>query len=229
MRLTYTMSVLPELAGGFADGATGRAHADQQDIRRGKLADPATLPPIENPTYFNRYQVTEDGISPRTIPGMKYGIHHVTGLEHAESGKPSEDMANRRRQMEKRLRKTRSLPDRFPIPIWTDGQDDAVDILLIGMGSTRGAIREAAGHLRQNGYRVRQAHLRLLWPFPTEQLTPLLRQAQHILVVENNATAQLAGLIRMQTSGGAELKSILKYDGRLFTPGEIYRQCKEMI
>ena len=71
--------------------------------------------------------------------------------------------------------------------------------------------------------------LEQLYPFPTEQLTPLLRQAQHILVVENNATGQLAGLIRMQTSGGAELKSILKYDGRLFTPGEIYRQCKEMI
>ena len=199
-------------------------------IRRGKLADPATLPPIENPTYFNRYQVTEDGISPRTIPGMKYGIHHVTGLEHAESGKPSEEPANRRRQMEKRLRKTRSLPDRFPTPVWTDGESDAAsDILLIGMGSTRGAIREAARQLRQDGHRVRQAHLRLLWPFPAEQLTPLLRQARHILVVENNATAQLAGLIRMQTSGGVELKSILKYDGRLFTPGEIYRQCKEMI
>ena len=199
-------------------------------IRRGKLVDPAALPPIENPAYFSRYQVTEDGISPRTIPGMKYGIHHVTGLEHAESGKPSEDMANRRRQMDKRLRKTRSLPDRFPLPVWTEGPDDAAaDILLIGMGSTRGAICEAARQLRQDGLRVRQAHLRLLWPFPAEQLAPLLQKARHILVVENNATAQLAGLIRMQTSGGTELKSILKYDGRLFTPGEIYRQCKEMI
>ena len=40
--------------------------------------------------YFKRYEVTEDGVSPRVIPGMKNGIHHVTGVEHDETGKPSE-------------------------------------------------------------------------------------------------------------------------------------------
>ena len=55
--------------------------------------------------YFKRYEVTEDGVSPRVIPGMKNGIHHVTGVEHDETGKPSESALNRKDNMDKRLRK----------------------------------------------------------------------------------------------------------------------------
>ena len=59
------------------------------EIRRGKLIT-EDLPEIENKGYFKRYEVTEDGVSPRVIPGVKNGIHHVTGVEHDETGKPSE-------------------------------------------------------------------------------------------------------------------------------------------
>ena len=55
--------------------------------------------------YFKRYEVTEDGISRRPIPGMKNGIHHVTGIEHNENGRPFEAAANRKAQMDKRMRK----------------------------------------------------------------------------------------------------------------------------
>ena len=53
------------------------------------------LPEMENKEYFKRYEITEDGISPRVIPGVKNGIHHVTGVEHDETGKPSEGAGNR--------------------------------------------------------------------------------------------------------------------------------------
>ncbi len=63
---------------------------DKVEIRRGKLDLEAELPERENKAYFKRYEVTEDGVSPRVLPGMKNGVHHVTGVEHDETGKPSE-------------------------------------------------------------------------------------------------------------------------------------------
>ncbi|MDF2859236.1 MAG: korA, partial [Neobacillus sp.] len=60
---------------------------DKVEIRRGKLVT-GEIPEAENKAYFKRYEVTEDGVSPRVIPGMKNGIHHVTGVEHDETGKP---------------------------------------------------------------------------------------------------------------------------------------------
>ncbi len=76
------------------------------EIRRGKLQQ-GELRRAEEKQYYKRYRVTEDGVSPRVIPGMKHGIHHVTGVEHDETGKPSESPVNRDDQMNKRLRKTK--------------------------------------------------------------------------------------------------------------------------
>ncbi|RBN36283.1 2-oxoacid:acceptor oxidoreductase subunit alpha, partial [Priestia megaterium] len=76
------------------------------EIRRGKLQQ-GELEELEEKQYYKRYRVTEDGVSPRVIPGMKHGIHHVTGVEHDETGKPSESPVNRDDQMNKRLRKTK--------------------------------------------------------------------------------------------------------------------------
>ncbi len=70
---------------------------DKVEIRRSKLDLEAELPERENKAYFKRYEVTEDGVSPRVLPGMKNGVHHVTGVEHDETGKPSESAINRKR------------------------------------------------------------------------------------------------------------------------------------
>ena len=199
-------------------------------IRRGKLATPADLPELSNPDYFKRYAPTADGISLRPLPGMKNGIHHATGLEHADTGKPFEGIENRKQQMEKRLRKTSTLPDHFPLPVWTDITAAQADVLLVGMGSTRGVISETAQQLRENGLTVNQAHLRLLWPFPAAQLAVAAATAKKIIVIENNATGQLARLIKMELPQHSSLlHSVLKYDGTPFTPAEIFHQSKELI
>ena len=82
---------------------------DKVEIRRGKLDLEVELPERENKAYFKRYEVTEDGVSPRVLPGMKNGVHHVTGVEHDETGKPSESAINRKDQMDKRFRKMENL------------------------------------------------------------------------------------------------------------------------
>ncbi len=99
------------------------------ELRRGKLVQ-EELPEITDKSYFKRYEVTDDGISPRTIPGMKNGIHHVTGVEHDETGKPSEVAANRVAQMDKRMRKIESV--NFKDPLHVNAPHEEADLLFVG-------------------------------------------------------------------------------------------------
>ncbi|USK57089.1 2-oxoacid:acceptor oxidoreductase subunit alpha [Cytobacillus solani] len=199
---------------------------DKVEIRRGKLVT-EELPEIENKGYFKRYEVTEDGVSPRTIPGMKNGIHHVTGVEHDEQGKPSESAANRNAQMDKRFRKIENI--KFDTPVYKNAPHEEADILIVGFNSTRGAIEEAMGRLEKDGLKVNHAHIRLIYPFPSNELLPLVNSAKKIVVVENNATGQLANMIKMNVGNAEKITKMLKYDGNPFLPHEIHTRCKELV
>lgn len=196
------------------------------EIRRGKLDLNAELPDLDG-EYFKRYELTDDGISPRVVPGMKNGIHHVTGVEHNEQGKPSEDPTNRNNQMNKRLTKLDTLHENFSNPIHTNAPHEEPDLLIIGFNSTRGTIEEILPRFNADGLKVNHAQIRLIHPFPSEELQPLMDSAKKIVVVENNATGQLANIIKMNSCN--TLENILKYDGNPFLPSEIYTQCKELI
>ncbi|MFF2449695.1 2-oxoacid:acceptor oxidoreductase subunit alpha [Neobacillus sp. NPDC058068] len=199
--------------------------ASKVEIRRGKLVT-EELPEIDNKGYFKRYEVTEDGISPRTIPGMKNGIHHVTGVEHAETGKPSESAANRIAQMDKRFRKVESI--RFNTPVYKNAPHEEADLLIVGFNSTRGAIEEAMIRLEKDGLKVNHAQIRLIHPFPTDEVLPLVRSAKKVIVVENNATGQLANIMKMNVGHAEKITKYLKYDGNPFLPHEVHSKCKEL-
>ncbi|WP_264737255.1 2-oxoacid:acceptor oxidoreductase subunit alpha [Cytobacillus firmus] len=195
------------------------------EIRRGKLVT-EELPEIENKGYFKRFEVTEDGVSPRVIPGMKNGIHHVTGVEHDETGKPSESAANRNAQMDKRFRKIENI--KFNTPVHKNAPHEEADLLIVGFNSTRGAIEEAMSRLEQDGIKVNHAQVRLIHPFPTDELLPLVKSAKKIAVVENNATGQLANIMKMNVGHAEKVHKLLKYDGNPFLPHEIHTKCKEL-
>ncbi|MBB6444196.1 2-oxoacid:acceptor oxidoreductase subunit alpha [Bacillus benzoevorans] len=194
------------------------------EIRRGKLVQ-EELP--ETNGYFKRYEVTEDGVSPRVIPGQKHGVHHVTGVEHDETGKPSEAPANRNAQMDKRFRKLENI--KFDTPVYKNAPHEEADLLIIGFNSTRGAIEEAVTRLEKDGLKVNHAHIRLIHPFPTDELLPLVNSAKKIAVIENNATGQLANIIRMNVGNIGKINKVLKYNGNPFLPHEVYTKCKELL
>ncbi|KRF68233.1 2-oxoglutarate ferredoxin oxidoreductase subunit alpha [Bacillus sp. Soil768D1] len=197
------------------------------EIRRGKLVDFEIEEP-ENKSYFKRYKVTEDGVSPRVVPGMKNGIHHVTGVEHDETGRPSETAVNRKAQMDKRMRKLNNLANTFHTPVYKNTPHEEADLLILGFNSTRGTIDEAIGRLETDGVKVNHAQIRLIHPFPTDEVLSLVQSAKKVVVIENNATGQLANIIKMNVGHVNKIKSILKYDGNPFLPHEIHTQCKEM-
>lgn len=194
-------------------------------IRRGKLQKDE-LPELEAKEYYKRYEVTKDGVSPRVIPGMKNGIHHVTGVEHDETGKPSESPINRNNQMDKRMRKLDNIQFKTPIHLHSDEVDS--DVLFVGFNSTRGAIEEAMERLEADGLRVNHAHIRLIHPFPADEILPYVNGAKKVIVVENNATGQLANILKMNVGNHHKVQSILKYDGNPFLPQEVYAKSKEM-
>jgi 2-oxoglutarate/2-oxoacid ferredoxin oxidoreductase subunit alpha len=197
------------------------------EIRRGKLAaNESELEELEPKKYYKRFEVTEDGVSPRVIPGMKNGIHHVTGVEHDETGKPSESPVNRQAQMDKRMRKLEKI--KFKKPIHTRAPHEEADLLLVGFNSTRGVIEEAMGRLEADGLKVNHAHVRLIHPFPATELEPLMQSARKVVVIENNATGQLANIIKMNVGYGNKIVKMTKYDGTPYLPNEIHSRCKEL-
>ena len=181
---------------------------------------------MENKEYFKRYEVTEDGVSPRVFPGVKNGIHHVTGVEHDETGKPSEGAVNRNLQMDKRFRKMENI--KFDTPVHKNAPHEEADLLLVGFNSTRGAIEEAMERLEKDGVKVNHAHIRLIHPFPTDELLPLVENAKAVAVIENNATGQLANIIKMNVGHANKIHKVLKYDGNPFKPHEVYEKCKDI-
>jgi len=195
------------------------------EIRRGKIVMD-DLDEAADKAYFKRYEDTEDGISPRVLPGTLHGIHHVTGVEHDETGKPSEATGNRQTQMDKRFRKLESL--KFDNPVFVNAPHEEADILLVGFNSTRGAIEEVQERLNAQGMKVNHAHIRLIHPFPSAEIAPLVAQAKKVIVVENNYTGQLANIMKMNVGGHDKIATITKYNGTPFLPGELENRVKEL-
>ena len=202
---------------------------DRIQIDRGKLiTDETELSDLAHSELFLRYENTEDGISPRVLPGMKNGLHHVTGVEHDETGRPSENTLNRKMMMEKRLSKLEQGIN-LQEPVFIDAKHDEADLLLVGLCSTRGTIQEVMERLEAEGIKANHAHVRQVLPFPTEIMREQMERAKKVVVVENNATGQLAALLKLYVGMADKIVQVGKYDGNPFLPAEVYNQCKELM
>jgi len=209
----------------------GKQTAENLDLNKIKIERGALqtgeLPPLEENKLFKRYEFTEDGVSPRVLPGMKNGIHHVTGVEHDQEGRPSESPINRKKMMDKRMKKLESV--RITNPIHIDAPHENPDVLIIGMSSIGGTIDEARERLAKDGVTTNHMTIRQLYPFPTELVAPYVEKAKTVVVIENNATGQLADQVKLRVGFAGKVKNFLKYDGTPFLPSEIHTGCKELL
>jgi 2-oxoglutarate ferredoxin oxidoreductase subunit alpha len=204
--------------------AASYATADPFDIS--KVTIDRGLLFSEGNGQYRRHKVTKSGISPRAFPGEK-GLLVVTDAdEHDEVGHLVEDANTRIEQVEKRLRKLSELRKEISPPRLV-GSNNA-DITLIGWGSTYGALCEAIDILHKEGKEANLLHFNELWPFPSDYMNNILNKSNYSFVVENNATGQLARLIKAET-GKTVSGLILKYDGRPFTPSIIAQRVKEEV
>ncbi len=204
---------------------TEKFDAGRITIDRGLYASPAELAASDEKTFFKRYKFTEDGVSPRTIPGTKKGIYTATSDEHDEEGNISEEIEIREKMMQKRMRKLDALAKELKHPDLVGPKDAAVTI--IAAGSTKGPIKEAMMMLEKDGVAVNYLQILYLNPFPVEKVAKVMDSAKKTVVVENNFTGQLADIIKEKTGRSVALR-ILKYDGRPFYPEEIHNAIKEV-
>jgi 2-oxoglutarate ferredoxin oxidoreductase subunit alpha len=171
---------------------------------------------------FLRYRMTRSGVSPRALPGTPGAAHTAPSDEHDEAGILVSDVYTsppvRRKMHEKRMRKMQAVAARLPDPE-VYGEAHA-EVLLVGWGSTAGAIREAVDLLGGRGVRAAQLQIRHLVPFPTEAVVQALASHPRAFVVEGNQSGQFARLMRAET-GHHAAGLILKYDGEPFRPAEI--------
>jgi len=175
---------------------------------------------------YKRHKITESGISPRAIP-LEGGALVVTDSdEHNEEGHLIEDAETRTAMMLKRLRKMQGLKQEIAKPrVYGATQPE---ITLLGWGSTYGAIKEAVDLAMKDGLAINLVHLCEIWPFPAEATARALQGAKKIIAVENNATAQLAHLLRAET-GYQVAGKILKFDGRPLSAAFILKQLKQEV
>jgi 2-oxoglutarate ferredoxin oxidoreductase subunit alpha len=174
---------------------------------------------------YQRYCLTPNGISPRIIPGSIEGeVVLVDSDEHDQNGNIVEDAFSRKQMFDKRMRKLETLAQEMDEPELYG--DPKPDLLLVAWGSTHGVLRESVDTLLTAGKKTALLHYSDLWPLPSKRLIDMAKGVKQLFCVENNATGQLALLIRQET--GIEFNHlILKYDGRPFLPHEIVREVEK--
>lgn len=214
----------------LSEQALGHRRTDlpKSMLRELKLHVSDRTPAEWDPASYQRYALTETGISPRAIPGEKGGAHVVTGLEHAENAGPRHDPENRKLMMDKRWRKMPQIAREHNTP-WMFGQPRA-ELGIIGWGATAGAVREAVELALAEGIQVAAIYPKILFPVQDEVIRPFIQQHKVVAVLEENQMGQYANLL--QSIYGAELgfapERINKYDGNSFRPDEVLEAIREI-
>ncbi|MBZ0113863.1 MAG: 2-oxoacid:acceptor oxidoreductase subunit alpha [Thermoanaerobaculia bacterium] len=195
-----------------------------------KLPDIADLPdfPVEfhsDPEGFQPYQRREDTLArPWAIPGTAGLEHRIGGLEKQDgSGNVSYDPENHQRMTDLRAEKIARIARRIE-PLAVDG-DERGKLLVLGWGSTEGAIMGAVLAARAEGLTVSRAQLRWINPFPAN-LGEVLANFDQVLVPEMNG-GQLALLLR-----AGFLKNVTSYpkvEGKPFYRHEILTKIKQCL
>ena len=170
---------------------------------------------------YKRYKIEKDGVSWRTLPGVKNGEYIANSDEHNEYGYSDEGSENRKKMMDKRMQKLEEIRKEIPLPKVYGPQD--AEATLVCWGSQLGPALDAIESLKYKNVNI--VHFSYLWPLP-KNLSKFLSQGlgiKKLILLENNKTGQLGKLIRQET--GIEIKDkILKYDSRPFWPEEIVSQ-----
>jgi len=172
---------------------------------------------------YERYELTENGISPRGIPGFGKGLVAVDSDEHDRAGHITEDLDLRTMMVDKRLRKFELLYSET-IPPELTGQEKYKNLVLC-WGSTYNAAVEAVKNLDRDDL----ALLYFKQVYPLHKTTEdYLRKAENTIIIENNATSQFGKLIKLNT--GIDIKNkILKYNGLSFYVEELTKKLKNLL
>ncbi|MCA9634033.1 MAG: 2-oxoacid:acceptor oxidoreductase subunit alpha, partial [Myxococcales bacterium] len=203
----------------------------------GNGAEPWKVPKVADLTPFPvKFRTDPEGFHPFkrdeqtlarnwAVPGTPGLLHRIGGIEKSfDSGNISYDPQNHAKMSQVRADKIAGIANDIP-EAKIDVGNDRGKLLVLGWGSTYGAIREAVQNCRSAGHDVSHLHLRYINPFP-RNLGQLLRQFDHVLVPEMNM-GQLVKVLRSEFLIPAE--SYAKIQGQPFKIGELEARIKQTL
>jgi len=198
--------------------------SDQCLLESSYAVDPCI--PMENHNYYvassadyKRYQLSENPISPLSVPSYGEGFVCVDSDEHDELGWITEDMDVRTKMTEKRLKKGELLKREILAPYFVNKGE--YEWLFISWGSTYELLKAVVE--KQNGYAL--LHYRQLHPLSGEILRYF--KDKKLILVEQNATGQFGKLITQEFGIECDYK-LLKYDGMPLSIEDIERFLNEI-
>jgi len=213
----------------------------QQPFPRPEVSEDWMAPPVDqSPVGEDEKPYDWDartGLSRRFIPGQPNGEHCLTGLAHDRESHVAYEPETNHEGMLARSLKLAALQRTLKTPPVFG--DDEGDMLLIGWGSTKGAIEEAVGRLRDEGLQVSSLHLRFIQPLPPG-IKEVLQGFKQAMTVENNWSdsfdheiitednrrySELAWLLRARTLVDIDCWSEAR--GQPLKPGSIVRAVRQ--
>ncbi|HLG94571.1 MAG TPA: 2-oxoacid:acceptor oxidoreductase subunit alpha [candidate division Zixibacteria bacterium] len=221
-----------------ANLATAQAPFLRPQFNESWLAPPVDQTPVEAGGMPYDWHPTT-GLARRFVPGQSNGMHTLTGLAHDRASHVAYDPENNERGLHARslklaaLQKTLRLP-----PLFGEGEGD---LLVIGWGSTKGAIEEAVGNLQKEGLKVSSLHLRFLQPMPSG-LKEVMSGFKKVMTIEGNwcdrpedeiidennrRFSSVAFLLRARYLVDVDCWSEVR--GQPIKPGVIYRVLRERL
>ncbi len=195
-----------------------------------RIPELSDLPAIDvtfptDPDTFKPYGRNPDTLArPWAIPGTPGLEHRIGGIEKQDvTGDVSYDSANHQRMVDLRRDKIRRIADDIA-PIEVDGPENG-ELLVLGWGSTYGAIHHATRNARARGLSVAAAHLRYLNPLPAN-LGDVLHRYRRVLIPELNS-GQLRMIVRAEFL--VDAVGLQKISGQPLHMREIEQRIAELV
>lgn len=165
-------------------------------------------------------------VQQRAVPGMTGQIVMNDSHEHEEHGSVTESASNRVAMNDRRMAKLKEISKEMEEPRMV-GDPEAKDI-FVSWGASAGVVETAVEALTEQGKSIGALIFGDLYPLPVVTLTKLIERGARLINVEGNHQGQLRQLIARELAHPIH-HSILKYDGRQFSPGYILKAYEEMI
>lgn len=162
---------------------------------------------------YKRYQLSENPVSPRSIPNFGEGLVCVDSDEHDEPGWITEDFSVRNTMVEKRLAKLDQIKNNIFPPYFVG--DENYKTLIISWGSNFHVINEAIKHKKDFAL----LHFTQIYPLD-KSITNYAQKAEKLIIIEQNATGDFAKLLKIKFGINFD-KHLFKYNGMPFSVEEI--------
>ena len=190
-----------------ANLATGVQSFPKPEVDDSWFAGPVDLSPWQEGVKPFEWD-TQTGLSKRPIPGQKGGMYTVTGLAHGPSGRVAYEPEINQSSAESRSRKFATFQQALKPPV-INGEPEG-DLLIVGWGSTLGAIEEAIEDARRLGIKVSHIHLKVLFPL-VSGLSEIFKRFKKVMTVEINYSDKLGDpMITPENRRYAQLASLLR-------------------